>query len=85
MISKLDFKIIIGPLSSIQVPADTTNFNMNDLVDQFKSLAARAGFDNTYIDTAVKDIYSSKNGGSDVKDYMKNIKESEKAYDQKKQ
>lgn len=62
-----------GPLASIQVP-ETTNFNMNDLVDQFKSIAARAGFYNTYIDTAVKDICSSeKDAKVDVKEYIKNL------------
>ncbi|XP_069958964.1 cytoskeleton-associated protein 5-like isoform X2 [Cherax quadricarinatus] len=62
-----------GPLASIQVP-DTTNFNMNDLVDQFKSIAARAGFDNTYIDTAVKDICSTeKDVKVDISEYIKSI------------
>ncbi|XP_045625403.1 cytoskeleton-associated protein 5 isoform X3 [Procambarus clarkii] len=62
-----------GPLASIQVP-DTTNFNMNDLVDQFKSIAARAGFDNTYIDTAVKDICSTeKEAKGDISEYIKSL------------
>ncbi|KAG7153303.1 Cytoskeleton-associated protein 5-like [Homarus americanus] len=62
-----------GPLASIQVP-DTTNFNMNDLVDQFKSIAARAGFDNTYIDTAVKDICSTeKEAKGDISEYIKGL------------
>ncbi|XP_069992448.1 cytoskeleton-associated protein 5 isoform X6 [Penaeus vannamei] len=65
-----------GPLASIQVP-DTANFNMNELVAQFKSIAARAGFDNTYIDTAVKDICSAENKGSgerlDISEYIKTL------------
>lgn len=62
-----------GPLASIQVP-ETTNFNMNELVDQFKSIAARAGFDNTYIDTAVKDICSTeKEVKADVTEYIKSL------------
>ncbi|XP_037791590.1 cytoskeleton-associated protein 5-like [Penaeus monodon] len=65
-----------GPLASIQVP-DTANFNMNELVAQFKSIAARAGFDNTYIDTAVRDICSAENKGSgerlDISEYIKTL------------
>ncbi|XP_063608455.1 cytoskeleton-associated protein 5-like isoform X2 [Penaeus indicus] len=65
-----------GPLASIQVP-DTANFNMNELVAQFKSIAARAGFDNTYIDSAVKDICSAENKGSserlDISEYIKTL------------
>ncbi|XP_066968382.1 cytoskeleton-associated protein 5 isoform X2 [Macrobrachium rosenbergii] len=62
-----------GPLASIQVQ-DTTNFNMNDVIDQFKSIAARAGFDNTYIDSAVKDICSTeKNGSGDLSEYIKTM------------
>uniref|UniRef100_A0A0N7ZBI0 TOG domain-containing protein n=1 Tax=Scylla olivacea TaxID=85551 RepID=A0A0N7ZBI0_SCYOL len=59
-----------GPLASIQVP-DTTNFNMNDLVDQFKSLAAYAGFDNNYIDSAVQNICSTeKEMKGDITEYI---------------
>lgn len=62
-----------GPLASIQVP-DTTNFNMNDLVDQFKSLAAYAGFDNNYIDSAVQDICSTeKEMKGDISEYLKGM------------
>ncbi|XP_064115377.1 cytoskeleton-associated protein 5-like isoform X2 [Macrobrachium nipponense] len=62
-----------GPLASIQVQ-DTANFNMNDVIDQFKSIAARAGFDNTYIDSAVKDICSTeKNGSGDLSEYIKTM------------
>lgn len=67
---------LAGPLASIQVP-DTANFNMNELVAQFKSIAARAGFDNTYIDTAVRDICSAENKGSgerlDISEYIKTL------------
>lgn len=64
-----------GPLASIQVP-DTTNFNMNELVDQFKTIAVRAGFDNTYIDTAVKNIYSTEKesmAGTEISEYLKTL------------
>ncbi|KAK7077046.1 hypothetical protein SK128_006637 [Halocaridina rubra] len=62
-----------GPLASIQVQ-DTANFNMNDVIDQFKSIAAIAGFDNTYIDTAVKDICSTeKNGAGEISEFIKNM------------
>lgn len=43
---------------------------MNELVDQFKSMASQAGFDNTYIDSAVKDICSAKKA-EQAKDYNK--------------
>lgn len=60
-------------MASIQVP-DTTNFNMNDLVDQFKSLAAYAGFDNNYIDSAVQNICSTeKEMKGDITEYIKTI------------
>ena len=63
---------VSGPLASIQVP--DTNFNMNDLVDQFKSLAAYAGFDNNYIDSAVQNICSTeKEMKGDIQEYIKNI------------
>lgn len=71
------FFLLSGPLSSIQVGSGQTNpssaaFNMNELVDQFKTMASQAGFDNTYIDSAVKDICSAKKAGADpVKDYNK--------------
>ncbi|KAK4303692.1 hypothetical protein Pmani_024319 [Petrolisthes manimaculis] len=68
-----------GPLASIQVP-DTTNFNMNELVDQFKTIAVRAGFDNTYIDSAVKNFYSTEKesmvaggGNTDISEYLKTL------------
>lgn len=71
-----------GPLASIQVP-DTANFNMNDLVDQFKSIAARAGFDNTYIDSAVKDICSTeKEVKGDITEYIKSLTTVEQTMDQ---
>ncbi|XP_018010529.1 cytoskeleton-associated protein 5 [Hyalella azteca] len=61
-----------GPLSSIQVSTEAQNasFNMNELVDEFKTLASKAGFDNTYIASAVKDICSSEKSDK-VKDYNK--------------
>lgn len=56
---------------------------MNELVDQFKTMASQAGFDNTYIDTAVKDICSAKT--DPVKDYNKILQSvSEFAQEQKK-
>ncbi|KAG0714752.1 Cytoskeleton-associated protein 5 [Chionoecetes opilio] len=61
-----------GPLASIQVP--DANFNMNDLVDQFKSLAAYAGFDNSYIDSAVQNICSTeKEMKGDITEYIKTM------------
>lgn len=69
-------------MASIQVP-DTANFNMNDLVDQFKSIAARAGFDNTYIDSAVKDICSTeKEVKGDISEYIKSLSTVEQTMDQ---
>ena len=66
----VSFSFFSGPLASIQVP-DTTNFNMNDLVDQFKSLAAYAGFDNNYIDSAVQNICSTeKEMKGDITEYI---------------
>lgn len=45
---------------------------MNELLDQFKTTASQAGFDNTYIDIAVKDICSAKKAAGDtVMDYNK--------------
>ncbi|CAL4124725.1 unnamed protein product, partial [Meganyctiphanes norvegica] len=63
-----------APLSAINV--QDSNFNMNELVDQFKALAARAGFDNTYIDTAVKDITNNetKSQVDEVNQYTEYIK-----------
>lgn len=52
--------LFAAPLSSIQVK-EASLVNVNELVDQFKALAAQAGFDNTYIDSAVKDIYIEEN------------------------
>lgn len=49
---------------------------MNELVDQFKTIAVRAGFDNTYIDTAVKNIYSTEKetmAGTDISEYLKTL------------
>ena len=58
---------------------------MNELVDQFKTMASQAGFDNTYIDSAVKDICSAKKG-EEVKDYNKILQSvNEFAQEQKKE
>lgn len=49
---------------------------MNELVDQFKTIAVRAGFDNTYIDTAVKNIYSTEKesmAGTEISEYLKTL------------
>lgn len=51
---------------------------MNELVDQFRAIATRAGFGNTYIDTAVKNIYSTEKEslgdiGGDISDYLKTL------------
>ena len=47
-----------APLTSIQVAEQKS---VNELIDEFKLIAAKAGSDNGYIDSAVHEIRQSDN------------------------